>query len=74
MAITGIASADIALALNSGPVTNGGDFDWTYTAALKCGSTFNTGDFFTIYDIDGLGVGIPIALSMILPGANWSSW
>lgn len=73
LAMSGIASADIMLVLNSGPVVNGGNFNWTYTATLKSGATLNTGDFFTIYDIGGFGVGTPIAGNVILPGANWSS-
>src|SRR5258708_2651025 len=73
LALSGIASADIMLALNSGPVINGANFNWTYTATLKSGSTLNTGDFFTIYDIGGFGVGVPIAGNVILPGAGWSS-
>ena len=67
------ARADIMLALNSGPVLNGANFNWTYTAILKSGSTLNTGDFFTIYDIGGFGVGVPIAGNVIKPGANRSS-
>lgn len=73
LTLSGIARADITLALNSGPVVNGGNFNWTYTATLKSGSTLNIGDFFTIYDIGGFGVGAPIAGNVILPGANWSS-
>jgi hypothetical protein len=73
LATSAIASADIIVTLNSGPVVNGGNFNWTYTATLKSGSTLNTGDFFTIYDIGGFGVGVPIAGNVILPGANWSS-
>jgi len=72
-AVTGIASADIIVALNSGPVTNGANFNWTYTATLKSGSTLNNGDFFTIYDIGGFGPGVPIANPVILPASNWSS-
>ena len=73
LAMSGIASADMALSLNAGPVVNGGNFDWTYTATLKSGSTLNPGDFFTIYDIGGFGPGLPIAGNIILPGAGWSS-
>ena len=73
LAMTSIASADIMLALNSGPVVNGANFNWTYTATLVAGSTLNTGDFFTIYDIGGFGVGVPIAGNVIIPGAGWSS-
>jgi len=73
LALSSIASADIILALNSGPVVNGGNFNWTYTATLKSGATLNTGDFFTIYDIGGFGPGVPIATPVILPGSNWSS-
>jgi len=73
LALTGVASADIILSLNSGPVTNGGNFDWTYTATLKSGATLNTGDFFTIYDIGGFGPGIPILNPIIIPGINWTS-
>jgi hypothetical protein len=73
LATSAIASADIIVALNSGPVVNGGNFNWTYTATLKSGSTLNTGDFFTLYDIGGFGLGVPIAGNVILPGANWSS-
>jgi len=47
-------------------------FSWTL-CTLKAGSTLNTGDFFTIYDIGGFGVGVPIAGNVILPGAGWSS-
>src|SRR4051794_36703564 len=71
--ITGIASADIALVLNSGPVTNVPNFNWTYTATLGSGYTLNTGDFFTIYDIGGFGPSVPIAGNVIIPGSNWSS-
>lgn len=73
LTLTGIARADISLALNSGPVVNGANFNWTYTATLKSGSTLNTGDFFTIYDVGGFGGGAPIANNVILPAANWSS-
>jgi hypothetical protein len=73
LAMSGIAKADISVVLNSGPVVNGTNFNWTYTATLKSGSTLNAGDFFTIYDIGGFGVGVPIAGNVILPGANWSS-
>jgi hypothetical protein len=68
----GVARADINLALNSGPVVNGANFNWTYTATLKSGSTLNNGDFFTIYDIGGFGPGVPVANNVILPGANWT--
>src|SRR5436190_3882074 len=73
LAMTGIASADIVLALASGPVVNGGNFNWTYTATLASGSTLNPSDFFTIYDIGGFGPGIPIAGNVILPGSGWIS-
>jgi hypothetical protein len=70
--ISGIAKADIMIALNSGPVVNGANFNWTYTATLKSGSTLNNGDFFTIYDIGGFGVGVPVPINVIIPGGNWS--
>jgi hypothetical protein len=73
LAMSGIASADTILSLNSGPIVNGGNFNWTYTAVLKSGSTLDTGDFFTLYDIGGFGPGVPIAGNVILPCANWSS-
>jgi hypothetical protein len=73
LATSGIASADVIVALNSGPVVNGGNFNWTYTATLKSGASLLTGDFFTIYDIGGFGPGAPIAGNVILPGSNWSS-
>jgi hypothetical protein len=68
-----LADADVIVALNSGPVVNGGNFNWTYTATLKSGSTLMNGDFFTIYDIGGFGPGVPIASPVILPAINWSS-
>ena len=73
LAFSGAASADIIITLNSGPVVNLSNFNWTYTATLKSGSTLNTGDFFTIYDIGGFGPGVPIVTPVILPGSNWSS-
>jgi hypothetical protein len=73
LAMAGMASADIIVTLNSGPVVNGGDFNWTYTATLKSGSTLMNGDFFTIYDVGGFGPGVPIANPVILPASNWSS-
>ena len=71
--LTGIASADIIVSLNSGPVVNGSNFDWTYTATLKSGATLNSGDFFTIYDIGGFGPSTPIAGNVIMPATLWSS-
>jgi hypothetical protein len=67
------ASADIMLTLFSGPVTNGANFNWTYTAILKSGSTLATGDYFTINDIGGFGPGVPIGNPVIMPGSGWTS-
>src|SRR5258708_4712138 len=71
--MSSIASADIVLALATGPVVNGGNFNWTYTATLASGSTLNPTHFFTIYDIGGFGPGVPIAGNVILPGNGWTS-
>src|SRR5438045_6624511 len=73
LAMSSIASADIVLSLATGPVVNGGNFNWTYTATLASGSTLNPNDFFTIYDIGGFGPGVPIAGNVILPGSGWIS-
>jgi len=72
-ALSAIASADIIVTLDSGPVSNLPNFNWTYTATLKSGSTLDNGDFFTIYDIGGFGPGAPIANPVIMPGSNWIS-
>jgi hypothetical protein len=73
LGLSGLANADVIVALNLGPVVNGGNFNWTYTATLKSGSTLMNGDFFTIYDLGGFGPGVPIANPVILPASNWSS-
>src|SRR5438876_481284 len=73
LGLSTVARADIMVTLNSGPVASFSNFNWTYTATLKSGSTLNNGDFFTIYDIGGFGPGLPIANPVILPGANWSA-
>jgi hypothetical protein len=72
LAMPTIASADIAVTLWAGPVLNGANFNWTYTATLKSGATLNPGDFFTIYDIGGFGPAVPIAGNVILPAAGWT--
>jgi hypothetical protein len=72
-AISGVARADIMISLNSGPVVNGANFNWTYTATLKSGSTLTPGDFFTIYDIGGFGVDVPVVGNVLKPAAGWSS-
>jgi hypothetical protein len=73
-ALAAMASGDIIVTLNSPPVTDLSNFDWTYTATLKSGSSLDTGDFFTIYDIGGgFGPGTPIANPVIMPGIGWSS-
>src|SRR5437870_1384278 len=72
LVLSSVASADIMVALNSGPVTNGANFNWTYTATLKSGSTLNSGDFFTIYDIGGITPTTPVNPPSIVP-ASWSS-
>jgi len=73
-ALSAMASGDIIVTLNSPPVANGSNFDWTYTATLKSGSSLMNGDFFTIDDIGGgFGPGVPIANPVIMPGSNWSS-
>jgi hypothetical protein len=72
-AMSGIARADIMVVLNSGPVVSGPNFKWSYTVTVKSGYTLNTGDFFTIYDIGGFGVGVPLAGNVIVPNANWST-
>jgi hypothetical protein len=72
-ALSAIASGDVILTLNSGPVSNLPNFNWTYTATLKSGSSLNSGDFFTIYDIGGFGPGVPIANPVIMPSSNWNS-
>lgn len=73
MVLAGAAHADITVTLNSGPVTSGVNFNWTYTATLKSGSTLNSGDFFTIYDVGTLGPGFPIANPVLTPASSWSS-
>lgn len=73
LGLSAVARADIMVTLNSGPVASFSNFNWTYTATLKSGSTLNNGDFFTIYDIGGFGPGVPIANPVILPIANWSA-
>jgi hypothetical protein len=74
VALSAMASGDIIVTLNSPPVADLSNFDWTYTATLKSGSSLNNGDFFTIYDIGGgFGPGVPIANPVIMPGSNWSS-
>jgi hypothetical protein len=73
MALSTIASGDIIVTLNSGPLANLSNFNWTYTATLHGGSSINSGDFFTIYDIGGLAPGVPLANPVILPGSNWIS-
>ena len=73
-ALSAMASGDIIVTLNSPPVANGSNFDWTYTATLKSGSSLMNGDFFTIDDIGGgFGPGMPIANPVIMPGSDWSS-
>lgn len=73
-ALASMASGDIIVTLNSPPVADLSNFDWTYTATLKSGSSLNTGDFFTIYDIGGgFGPGTPILNPVIMPSSNWSS-
>jgi len=73
-ALSAMASGDIIVTLNSPPVANGSNFNWTYTATLKSGSSLMNGDFFTIDDIGGgFGPGTPIANPVIMPGSNWSS-
>jgi len=73
-ALSALASGDIIVTLNSPPVANGSNFDWTYTVTLKSGSSLMNGDFFTIDDIGGgFGPGTPIANPVIMPGSNWSS-
>jgi hypothetical protein len=73
-ALSAMASGDIIVTLNSPPVVNGSNFDWTYTATLKSGSSLMNGDFFTIDDIGGgFGPGTPIANPVIMPGSDWSS-
>lgn len=72
MTTSSAAKADIMVVLNSGPVSSSGNFKWTYTATLKSGSTLNNGGFFTIYDIGGFCVGVPISLNVIIPGGGWS--
>ena len=73
-ALAAMASGDIIVTLNSPPVADLSNFDWTYTATLKSGSTLDNGDFFTIYDIGGgFGPGTPVANPVIMPGSNWSS-
>jgi len=73
IALAAAASGDVIVTLNSGPVSNLPNFDWTYTATLKSGSSMSNGDFFTIYDIGGFGPGFPILNPVILPGSNWVS-
>jgi hypothetical protein len=73
LGLSTVARADIMVTLNSGPVANFSNFNWTYTATLKSGSTLNNGDFFTIYDIGGFGPSVPILNPVILPSANWSA-
>ena len=73
-ALSAVASGDIIVTLNSPLVANGSNFNWTYTATLKSGSTLMNGDFFTIDDIGGgFGPGTPIANPVIMPGSNWRS-
>jgi hypothetical protein len=45
------AQAGPVLTLASSPTPSGGGFEWSYNANLS--SSFQTGDFFTIYDIPG---------------------
>jgi PEP-CTERM motif len=73
-ALAAMASGDIMVTLNSSPVPDLSNFDWTYTATLKSGSSLMDGDFFTINDIGGgFGPGVPIANPVIMPGSDWSS-
>ena len=73
-ALAAMASGDIIVTLNPPPVADLSNFDWTYTATLKSGSSLDNGDFFTIYDIGGgFGPGTPVANPVIMPGSNWSS-
>jgi len=73
-ALAAAASADIIVTVNLPPVADFSNFDWTYTATLKSGSSLENGDFFTIYDIGGgFGPGTPIANPVIMPGSDWLS-
>jgi len=73
-ALAAMASGDIIVTLNSAPVADLSNFDWTYTATLKSGSSLMDGDFFTIEDIGGgFGPGVPVANPVIIPGSDWSS-
>jgi hypothetical protein len=60
-----IAQADIIPSFNS-IVPNGGNFQFNYTATVTGDQMVETGDFFTIYDFNGL---IPNSGSM---PADWS--
>lgn len=73
-ALAAMASGDIIVTVNLPPAADLSNFDWTYTATLKSGSSLDNGDFFTIYDIGGgFGPGTPVANPVIMPSSGWIS-